>query len=672
MPNRLADETSPYLLQHAHNPVDWYPWGAEALGRAKDEDRPILLSVGYSACHWCHVMERESFEDPATAAEMNRDFVNIKVDREERPDLDEIYMKAVQAFSGGHGGWPMTVFLTPDGRPFLGGTYFPPTPRHGMPSFRQLMAHAVRVYRERRDAVEHTAGRVLDGIRPWSNLPVEAPELGTEWLDAIAEAAADSYDPLHGGFGHAPKFPPHATMSVLLAHHHRTGAERSLQMVIGTLDGMAKGGTYDVVGGGFARYSVDERWLIPHFEKMLYDNALLAPIYADAWRVTGSPRFARIARETLGWMLREMRDDAGGLYAALDADSEGEEGLFYAWTPEQIAAVAGEDAPELCRLLEVTAGGTFEHGRSVLRLERPLEALPDADRTLFERWRGPLLESRSKRIWPGLDDKIIAAWNGLAISALARVGAALGEERYLEAARSAASFVLDGMTRDGRLHRTWKADRVGAPGFLDDHGAMLLALVDLWEATFEPRWLREAVALADRTVALFWDEGDGGFFYTGHDAEPLVARSKNLVGGAIPSGNGMVALALVRLDALCDRPDLGERADRVLRSYRTLLNGAPRALGAEALAGMWRATGGQEIAVVGAGGDALLAEVRDRYLPFAVLASADQPDTELLPWLSGRQSPDGARAFLCERRTCRAPTDDPAELAAQLDGLSSR
>jgi len=672
MPNRLADETSPYLLQHAHNPVDWFPWGAEALAAAAAGDKPILLSVGYSACHWCHVMERESFEVEAVAERMNAGFVCIKVDREERPDLDEIYMKSVQAFTGGRGGWPMTVFLTPDGRPFFGGTYFPPVPRGSMPSFPQVMDHVLRLYREQRSAVDDVAEQVLTGIRPYGALPRAADEVGDGWLDAVALDAAARFDHSWGGFGHAPKFPPHGTLSVLLAHHHVTGEAASLEMAVATLDAMARGGVYDVLGGGFARYSVDDQWLIPHFEKMLYDNALLAPLYADAFGITGAPRFARIARETLDWVLAEMVDEGGGFHSALDADSEGEEGLYYVWTPAEIAEIAGDDADALCALMQISDEGNFEHGRSAVRIEVPLEALSEGDRDLLERWRGPLLAVRAARVRPGLDDKVIAAWNGLMISAMARAGVALDEPRYVAAAARAAEFVDSSMTVEGRLHRTWGRGRLGALGFLDDCAAMTLGLLDLWEATHEPEWLSRAIALADRTVELFWDEDDGGFFYTGHDAEPLVARSKNFVGGALPSGNGLAAMALTRLDALCGRTDLGDRADRILRSYRVLLSGAPGALGVEALAAHWRHAGGQEVAVVGEGGADLLAVARATYLPFAVTAAvAGEPDLGLLPWLEGKAPLAGAAAaYLCRDHACLAPTTEVGELADLLAGVA--
>ncbi|MCB9759774.1 MAG: DUF255 domain-containing protein [Alphaproteobacteria bacterium] len=669
MPNRLIHETSPYLQQHAYNPVDWHPWGPEALTLARDAGRPILLSVGYSACHWCHVMERESFEDADIAAQMNRDFVNIKVDREERPDVDELYMRAVQAFTGGHGGWPMTVFLTPDGRPYFGGTYFPPVPRHGMPSFPQVLGHAARLWREHRGEVARVGDELAEHLAAGGRLPRPADSLDPGWLDAVATACDDSFDEQDAGFGGAPKFPPSGSLAVLLAHHHRTGDARSLEMVTRTLDAMARGGMYDLLGGGFARYSVDAEWRVPHFEKMLYDNGQLVPVYLDAWKLTGNAHYRRVVVETLDYVLREMTLPGGGLCASQDADSEGEEGRFFAWTPAQVREILGVmDGLRACALLQVTDAGTFEHGTSVLRMDRPLEALDEDDRALLIRALPRLQEARLQRVPPGRDDKVITAWNGLMIGALARSGAALGEPRYLDAAAAAARFLLDTVTVDGRLHRSWKDGRVGAPGFLDDHANLLSALLDLFEATGAPDWLTGALDLADRTVALFWDERDGGLFYAGHDAEALVARSKNLLGGALPSGNGVAALAFTRLDALCGRADLGEKADRVLRSYQLLLGRAPRALGPEALAGAWRTGAGQEVGVA-PNDPALRQAVHQRYLPFAVLSMGADPR---VPWMEGRGPRAGLpTAYVCEHGTCRLPVTAPSDLLAQLDEVTA-
>ncbi len=679
MSNRLADSASPYLLQHQHNPVDWYPWGPEALERAKAEGRPILLSVGYSACHWCHVMERESFESAPTAAFMNEHFVNIKVDREERPDLDAIYMQAVQQFTGGRGGWPMTVFLLPDGRPYYGGTYFPPAPKHGMPSFTQVMEHALRLVAERRREVESVSEDVLRYVRAGRLLPAPADALSDQWLHAVAEQAAEAFDSRDGGFGAAPKFPPHATLSVLLAHHHRTGSARSLSMVTRTLDAMARGGMYDVIGGGFARYSVDTAWVVPHFEKMLYDNGLLLPLYVDAWRVTGNPTYARVVGDSLHWLEREMLGEHGAYFASMDADSEGVEGKYFAWTPDELATVLGPEAgPRAAVLLGVTLNGTFEHGTSVLRMDTPLEDLPESDQEFLRGQVFPaLLDARDIRIRPATDTKIVTAWNALVITAFARAGAAFGVPHWIERAASAATFLLEVAHKEGRLLRSCRDGRGGAPAFADDHAFLVGALIDLYEATLDLAWLERALALADRTIELFWDAEDGGLFYCGHDAETLVARTKNLMGGALPSANGAAALAFVRLGVLTGRQDLTARAERILLSYQLLLEQAARALGPEALAGAWLSGGGQELGIVGVMGApdtaALLAQVRGRYLPFAVVARVDDGESSpLLPWMDHRTAQEGrAAAYVCRDHACLAPTSEPALLGVQLDALAA-
>ncbi|MFZ5477299.1 MAG: DUF255 domain-containing protein [Myxococcota bacterium] len=662
--NRLANETSPYLQQHADNPVDWYPWGPEALALARDNDRPILLSVGYSACHWCHVMAHESFEDPMVAAVMNSHFVNVKVDREERPDLDEIYMQAVQAFTGGHGGWPMTVFLTPDGKPFFGGTYFPPEPRPGLPSFRQVLEHASSLWRSRRQEVDRVTGELVPYLKASERLPKPTGTASEAWLDKLAEACARDFDEVDGGFGGAPKFPPHGQLAALLAHHHRSGDDHALHVVTHTLDRMAHGGMYDLLGGGFARYSVDPHWRVPHFEKMLYDNALLVPIYVDAWKLTGKTRYGRVVRETLGWMQREMASPGGGFCSALDADSEGEEGKFYVWTPAEIRSVLGVlDGMRACTALGVTDQGSFEHGTSVLQLEGEVD----------DAWIEKLLAAREQRVRPGRDDKVLTAWNALAISAFARAGAAFDDPEWRGAAVKAARFLLDTATVDGRLQRTWKDGRAHVPAFADDHAFLVNALIDLYEATLDLDWLGEANALADRLVELFWDDADGGLYYTGSDAEPLVTRSKHLLGGAEPSANGAAALAFARLADLSGRDDLGRKADRILQSYRALLDRAPRALGVEALAGAWRQGPTQQLGIVGGHAEALLREYYGRYQPFCVLAwLPDAKKEALLPWMEGKHEAPGEPhptplAYLCENRACLAPAAEAVELRAQLE-----
>ncbi len=663
MPNRLEGETSPYLLQHANNPVDWYPWGPEALEKARTEAKPILLSVGYSACHWCHVMERESFEDEQAAAFMNQHFVAIKVDREERPDLDEIYMHAVQAFTGGHGGWPMTLFLTPDGRPFLGGTYFPPEARQGIPSFRELMEHAHTQWTTNREEVEGLAGQVSERLKELGRLPVvDDYALHPIWLDAVSEAAEDDFDEDHGGFGDAPKFPPHQRIACLMAHYHRRGAEHSLRMALQTLDGMALGGMYDLLGGGFARYSVDDKWLIPHFEKMLYDNAQLIPLYVDAWRITRRAAYHRIVGETVGWAMREMLLPEGCFAASQDADSvdgsgSSQEGAFFVWSPEEIREHVGIlNGIRVCSLLNVTVRGTFEHGRSVLRLERPFDEHEGRDREVLEEAKTKLFEAREKRPRPGRDDKVVVSWNGMFIRALARAGAALDEPAWISAAERAAIFILETMLPEGRLHRTWKEGRLGPPGVLDDYANLLDALIELHQATLNEHWLREALTLAGRMVELFWD-GEG-FFTTGKDATPLVARSRNLIGGAVPSGTGAAAYALARLGSLTGSAEWNRYAETVLVRLQPLVERAPHALGIEALAAAWMTGPCQELGLVDA--DPLLLHMwRGRYLPFGVAATP----TFRIAWMIGKRQ---AGAYLCERGTCRAPTDDPEELSRKL------
>jgi uncharacterized protein YyaL (SSP411 family) len=668
--NRLQHETSPYLRQHMHNPVDWYPWGPEALELARSQDRPILLSVGYSACHWCHVMERESFEEPAIAEWMNAHFVNVKVDREERPDLDELYMRAVQAFTGGHGGWPMTVFLTPTGEPYFGGTYFPPLPRGRMPSFPQVLQHAHKLYTEHREELSPHTSKLLEHLHSSGRLPAPEGRLRGDWLELVSRGLAEHYDEQHGGFGGPPKFPPCGSLAVLLAHHALSGDAESLRMARGTLDGMARGGMYDHLAGGFARYSVDTMWQIPHFEKMLYDNGQLVPLYLDAHLLTGSADYARVAADSLDWLLREMQLPGGAFASATDADTEGLEGSTFVWTPGQLVeALGAEDGARLAELCQVTDDGNFEHGHSVLRLESPRSELPQTDRELLDRCFPVLLARREGRPQPARDDKVVTAWNGLAVRALARGSQVLGEPRYLEAAADAADFLLTTVTVDGRLHRTWKDDRVGPTGFLDDHANLIAGLIELWHASFEPRWLRAAEQLAERMVELFWDPDEGGFFTSGHDAERLISRSKAPIGGALPSGNGVAAWVLANLALLLDRPDWAEAAERVVLSYQPILERASRALGFEALAGAFLAGSPLQIGLVGEDPEELLSVVRGRLLPQAVLACGPGLADLDLPWLRKKGTPDGrATAWVCERGACQIPTRDPETLRRQLGG----
>ena len=683
MANRLADETSPYLLQHKDNPVDWYPWGEEALSRARDEDKAILLSVGYSACHWCHVMERESFEDEGTASIMNEHFVNIKVDREERPDIDSIFMSAVQALTR-HGGWPMTVFLTPEGAPFYGGTYFPPTPRHGLPSFQQLLVSLADAYENRRDEVLKSADGVREHLQAITGAAIpraETPE--PEILDAAARALFSELDRRSGGFGGAPKFPQAMNLEVLLRHHHRTGDEASLSGVELTLRKMADGGIYDHLGGGFARYSVDAYWLVPHFEKMLYDNALLSRIYLEAFQATGDPFYRRISEETLDYVLRDMTSPEGGFYSAEDADSEGEEGKFYVWTPEEVRDVLDpEDAELAMRFWDVTERGNFE-GRSILNVPRPPEAVAAGfSLSEAELWRrisairAKLFEAREERVRPARDEKILAAWNGLMLRSLALAARVTGREDYREAAGRNAAFILEKLKEDGRLHRSYKDGRSRFNGYLEDYAMVADGLVALYEATFEVRWLSAAGELCDAMNELFWDEERSTFYDTPADHENLLTRPRDVYDNAAPSGTSVAADVLLRLSLLLDRDDYRVRAETVLDSLSGGMEKAPSAFGRLLAALDFHLSRPKEVAIAGDPGsedtEALMDVVFGSYLPNKVVAGRAEgfvPDgaASLVPLLADRPMRDGrATAYVCEGYACQSPTTDPEELRRQL------
>jgi uncharacterized protein len=658
MPNRLAQETSPYLLQHRENPVDWYPWGPEALGRAREEDLPILLSVGYSACHWCHVMERESFEDAETAAYMNEHFVCVKVDREERPDVDAIYMEAVQSMTG-HGGWPMTVFLDPEGVPFYGGTYFPPDESRGMPSFRMVMEAVVDAFERQREEIRERAVGTRErlgavGLIEPSPEPPEAAQLE----QAIAKLLAGA-DLQRGGFGGAPKFPPASALELLMAR----GGEDGRRVVERTLDAMAAGGIYDQLGGGFARYSVDAVWLVPHFEKMLYDNALLARAYLHGWRVFGHERYRRVCEETLDWMLAEMRGPEGGFYSALDADSEGEEGRFYVWTPEQIRAVLGEGAEAVIEFYGVSERGNFE-GASILHLAGGVDAPEPAGLAAARR---ALYEARSKRVWPGLDDKRLTSWNALAIAALAEGGAVLGREDYLDAARRCAEFVLDSLSDDqGRLLRTYKDGDARLGAYLEDHAFLLEALLTLYEATFEPRWFERARSLADEIVARFGDPERGGFFSTAADHEELIARRKEIGDHPIPSGNSSAALGMLRLAALTGEHAYERQAEGVFALFAQTATQHPEAFAHLLRALDFQLSPTKEVALVGDDVSELATVVRSSFRPHLVLAAGPEGSQEP-PLLRQRPLVDGhPAAYVCERFSCRAPVTTADDLASLL------
>ncbi len=626
--NRLAAETSPYLLQHAGNPVEWFPWGEEALAKARTEDKPILLSVGYAACHWCHVMAHESFEDAETAALMNERFVNVKVDREERPDVDGVYMDAVVAMTG-HGGWPLTVFLTPDGEPFIGGTYFPPEPRHGLPSFRQLLVAVSDLWRESRDDVERRTEVMVDALRKAAEAAPSGEPLTESLLFGAVRRLQELHDPEWGGFGaRAPKFPPASTLELLV----RRG---EVELARPTLDGMALGGMYDVLGGGFHRYSVDERWLVPHFEKMLYDNALLVPAYLHAWLVTGAERYREVAEETVEYLLRDLRLPGGGFASSQDADTDGVEGLTYTWAP-------GEGVPQ--ELLE-----PFEGGRFILR------GTLDADT------RARLLEIRSERPQPALDDKAIASWNGLALAALAEAARRLGRDEWLAAARELGEFLLGPLSRDGRLVRSVRDGKASGLGFLDDYANAAHGLYELHVATGELRWLEESRRLALLAVELFADDERGGFFLAPAEGEQLVARRKELFDHPLPSGNSMIAYVLLRLARIWGDDELERRAVGVLRLLGDSLGRGPTefAWALNAL-DLYLATP-RELAVIGPPETEVARAALEPFEPNAVVAFGP---SENVPLLAGKDYVDGRPAvYVCERFACRAPVTDPAGFA---------
>ena len=634
--NRLAAETSPYLLQHADNPVDWYPWGAEALERAREEDRPILLSVGYSACHWCHVMAHESFESTRTAAVMNEHFVNVKVDREERPDVDALYMEATVSMTG-QGGWPMTVFLTPEGEPFYAGTYFPPEPRHGMPSFPQLLLAVAEAWRTQRGDLLEQAQRLVEAVGHSARIEPSAEPLTPALLDVAEQGIARTFDHANGGFGRAPKFPPASTLEFLL----RRDSPEALRMVRKTLDAMAVGGMYDLVGGGFHRYSVDDRWLVPHFEKMLYDNALLASTYLHAWVVTGESRYRTVAEETIDYVVRELRLPDGGLASAQDADTNGVEGLTFTWTEE-------EGVP--AELLQ-----PFEHGRSIIRGE------------LDAGLRARLLAERSLRPQPGLDDKVLASWNGLALAGVAEGARRLERVDWLDAARGVGAFLLGPLSReDGRLFRSWREGKVSGEGFLDDYANAAHGLIELHVATGEVRWLLEAHRLALLAVELFHDPDRGGFFLAPTGGEELVARTKGLDDNPIPSGNSMLAHVLLRLGRIWGDDELERLGVSVLRLVQPMLGRAPGAFGwALCALDLWLAPP-REIAVVGPVDSPV---ARAALAPFAPSTVVAVGPADGVPLLEGKGLVDGKPAvYVCERFACRAPVTDVAELGARTTG----
>ena len=682
--NRLAGETSPYLLQHAHNPVDWYPWGPEALARAKAERKPIFLSIGYSACHWCHVMEHESFEDPAIAALMNERFVNVKVDREERPDLDQIYMAAVQAMTS-HGGWPMSVFLTPDLQPFYGGTYFPPTDSRGMPGFPRVLLSVHEAWVDRREDVLKSAGEMTEHLRSMGSVPPGEGGLSVAVLDGAARALLDVFDARHGGFGSAPKFPHPMDLRVLLRQHARTGDAASLHALRLTLDKMGRGGIYDHLGGGFARYSTDARWLAPHFEKMLYDNALLTSTYLEAFQLTGDPRYAETARETIEYVLGRMTSPEGGIYSTEDADSEGVEGKFYVWSLAEVEAVLGpERARTFAQVYDVTTAGNWE-GHNILNLPRPLDQAAtqlgrdeDALKADLKQDRENLLAAREGRVPPGKDTKVLTSWNGLMLAALAEGARVLKDERYLHAAEKAAGFLLDRMrTADGRLLHTYRDGQARLNAYLDDYSNLIDGLARLYEASGTPRWIEAALDLSRVMLDEFADPKDGGFFYTGASHETLIARQKDAYDNATPSGNAMAATALLRLGALTGRDDLTEDGRATLRSVQLVMEKAPSAAGQSLVALDFDLAPPREFAVI-AGDEAgefrtALEAIYAHFLPHKVVAPASAEQALALaatvPLLAERAAREGhVTTYICERFACQAPVVGLAGLDSALAG----
>jgi uncharacterized protein len=666
--NRLGRETSPYLLQHSNNPVDWYPWGPEALEHARRDDKPILLSIGYSACHWCHVMAHESFENEAIAELMNSGFVNIKVDREERPDLDQIYMGAVQVMTGS-GGWPLTVFLTPEGEPFYGGTYFPPEDRYNRPGFRRILTAISEAWRERRGDVVSNAGKLIGQIRDQARQSGGDRPPDAALLETAESGIAKTFDAVHGGFGGAPKFPSSMTIDFLLRYHARTGEARPLDMATLSLDKMALGGLYDQSGGGFHRYSTDARWLVPHFEKMLYDNALLASVYLDAWRVTGKPLYRRVVEETLDFVARELRDPAGGFYSTLDADSEGVEGRFYVWGLGEFMRVTGDSGPMLARYFDVTEEGNFE-GSNILNVPVPTAEFAASENLdparlgeIVAEARGKLFEHRETRIRPERDEKILTDWNGLMLRAYARAAGALDRADYEAIARENARFLLDRVWDGQRLLHAFKDGRARFNGYLDDYANLADGLLSLYELTFEETWLASALQIAERMRTEFADPAHGGFFFTGSSHETLAARTKEFFDNATPSGNSTAAHVLLRLGLLLDRSEFREQAEEICSNVTAFVARFPTGFGRMLSSIDFLVGPAWELALAGDPAP-FLPLIRTGYHPRLVVAAGSSSRIALLtdrPPVGGRPT-----AYLCQDSTCQEPTQDPGRLSEML------
>lgn len=683
MPNRLINETSPYLLQHAHNPVEWYPWGDEALERARKEDKPILLSIGYSACHWCHVMAQECFENAAIAHLMNERFVCVKVDREERPDIDHIYMEAVQAMTGG-GGWPLSVFLTPKGEPFHGGTYFPPEDRHGLPGFPRVLLAVADAYSARRSQVAATAEQLVSHLRQRASIKAIPQLLTADILYQAYHALAASFDHDNGGFGPAPKFPQPAVQEFLLRYHHRSQDPQALQVVGLTLDQMATGGIYDQIGGGFHRYATDARWLVPHFEKMLYDNALLSRLYLHAYQATGNTGYRRIAEETLDYVMNEMTDPAGGFYSAQDADTEGVEGKYYVWTTAEVIGLLGQEEGNLIdQYFGISDDGNFD-GKNVLHVPKDTErfasdigARQEELEAVIKRSRKKLLAAREQRVKPHRDEKVVTSWNGLMLHSFAEAACILGREDYRRAAAASADFLLHELRRDDVLMHSYKDGQSKIPGYLDDYAFLISGLLALHEASFKQQWLEEAVSLADAMIQRFWDEGQEGQFYdTEQDHGALFVRPRDILDSVKPCGGSAAADALLRLAIITGETDYENRAAAMLRSVCEQMTAYPLGFGHWLCALDFHLSDPKEITVVGSYHDSgtqdLLRIVHSRYIPNKVLVGVEPGEPYALraaPLLENRTMEQRRpTAYLCHRYTCLTPTTDPDVLKQQLEG----
>jgi uncharacterized protein YyaL (SSP411 family) len=684
--NRLINETSPYLLQHAHNPVDWYSWGEEAFERAKKENKPVFLSIGYSTCHWCHVMERESFENEQIAGIMNQYFICIKVDREHRPDVDGIYMNAVQMMTGS-GGWPLSVFLTPDGKPFYGGTYFPPKDMYGRPGFERVLLSIADAWKNRRQELVDSSQKISEVLASLTE-PTEKETLSADMLQAGFDYFRATFDATNGGFGSAPKFPQPTNLSMLLSYWHRTNDTQALQMVEKTLDAMAKGGIYDHIGGGFHRYATDGRWLVPHFEKMLYDQALLSKVYLQAYQATGNKKYAATAREIFDYVLRDMTDPKGGFYSAEDADSEGKEGTFYVWDIEQIKSILDKDQAEIfAAYYGVTKKGNFEEDKTILnitastaQLEKKFKKKHTELMDILSNARLKIFNERAKRIRPHRDDKIITAWNGLMISSMAYGGAVLKEEKYIRAAEQAAKFTLNALHKKNRLMRYYRQGHDVELAFLDDYAFTIMGLLDLYGASFETKWLIDAKMLAEEMIKLFADNEQGGFFLTGTDSEKLITRIKPSTDGVIPSGNSAAAFALLKLGKLTMNQHFTEQGGKVLESFSRQLKQSP-ACSSEMLSALnfWIGPT-QEIVIAGNAGAAdtqqMLELIRSKFLPNAVLIfhqqdNADSDIDKTIPFIKNLTAIEGkATAYVCENYACNRPVNNIDDLDKLLPDIS--